>query len=230
MVKLFSKSSDKKTYSSFLIINREFVELYKMLLAFLVFANIIQRASGETCFEINNHDYSLDCINSDKTIVAELYRQCGAYKDIGDDCARYFIDTLEFCSGVFGGSACTLSYHNINLPDACAVNVTRTYCRNGYGTIEDIFATIGIVLGGLVTLCLLTSFVIHCFRSSVNEVQLELGNQGENEEREAINQATRPYGTINGNERQSSSLPGKKSEEVDGDDDEEGNLKLVSQK
>ncbi len=204
MVKLFTKPNDKRTFSPFLVINREFLEIYKMLLAGLVFLKFIQGASAETCFEINGHDYTLSCINNEKQIMSILTSDCGAYKDQGDDCARYFIDTLNFCKGVFGGSACTLDYHNIILPDECAVQKIAENCHDGYGTWQDIVATIGIVLGGLLALCCLTGYLMSVFRKPVNVVQVEMAEEDQ-AQTTPIAQSATTYGTTdqdNGNRAQ----------------------------
>jgi hypothetical protein len=181
MVKFFKQSTNDKD-PSYPIDNSsirpsQFIVLYKLTLTALVLFHFIQTTKAETCFEIDGHDYTLDCINNEKAIYNQLKSQCNAYQDGADDCARFFTSTLNFCSGVFGGSACTLDYHNLFPPSLCAINVTKNDCKNGYGTLQDILATIGISVGGAIGLCLLLCLLIRCLKRTVSEVNLELSNE-----------------------------------------------------
>lgn len=108
---------------------------------------------ASNCFKSKaGNSYTLNCISDQSDyIYSQLVKDCGAYTDGHNDCAGFFDKTLQFCSGLFGGAACELSFQDSISPDSCIVNKTASLCHNGYGTTQDVTSTIGI--GVLIFLC-----------------------------------------------------------------------------
>lgn len=126
--------------------------------------------AAEACFEKDDHDHKLITrlglnINN---IVNTLTTECHIYNDGYDDCANFFVNSKDFGKGFFGGTTCTIKYHVGNILDSCISTVLEKNCPNGYGTTEDILATIGIAIGGGLCLAGLGYFLVkYCRNRSV---------------------------------------------------------------
>ncbi len=123
------------------------------LLMVLIFAKLA--TATETCFKSKaGNSYTLNCLaDQAESIYGQLAKDCGAYTDGHNDCAGFFSKSLNFCSGLFGGAVCTLSYSDSTTPDGCIVNKTQALCQNTYGTAQDFISTIGIGIAALTFLC-----------------------------------------------------------------------------
>lgn len=142
------------------------------IVAAIWFFNQQLRAQA-ACFESKaGHDYSLHCATGEAEMLTKLQQECDIYKDGLDDCARFFVKTLDFCHGFFIQSnqsdpQCMLSYHNDMAPiDPCIERVVQNTCANRYGTISDVFITIGIVVGLVFLACTLGSVVCCRYKNS----------------------------------------------------------------
>ena len=152
----------------------DFTEVMQYILGAMYFLSLIKPANGDICFEINNQDYTLSCSRDEGKIFSLLQAGAGAYKDSADDCARYFIEELNFCHGLLAGTVCDLKYHDFNVPDPTAIDIIKANCKDGYGTSADIIITIAIAVGALlvtaITACLLVKACKTRPNQAINEV------------------------------------------------------------
>lgn len=140
------------------------------LLKYFIGMNLFSLVNaGVVCFEHDDHDHKLVTragLDID-TIVSVLKNKCGIYNDEKDDCARWFTVTVEYGKGVFGGTSCTLDYHVLGGGlDPCIDGNLKEQCPDGYGTGEDILATIGIAVAGIVVLCCVIGLLLK-YRNSL---------------------------------------------------------------
>ncbi len=130
-----------------------FTSLSKLLMFITHFAIPINAAIAESvCFIKFGSDYILTLGSARPSIDGifnKLKEICGVEQDrVKADCLGNLGKDLYFGRGTFGGSVCYLNSGDMT-PDPCVVQTIKDNCPNGYGTLEDIGATIGIIIGGL---------------------------------------------------------------------------------
>jgi hypothetical protein len=113
------------------------------------------------CFEAKDdkdnlaHDHTLSCSSEEllNTLIRKLQESCDIFQDGYDDCARWFVNVLNYGPGFFGGSRCELSYHNgLYLPNQCILDTLEKNIPTGFGTNIDILTTSLLALGGTLVL------------------------------------------------------------------------------
>ncbi len=130
----------------------------RLLTTYAVLQSLPQFAAASICFEgPNAQDYTLDCgITGQAGHLWQLLTSaCHTYQDGGDDCANWFTSTLDFGSGWFGGSTCTLTYHSFDVPNECVVQILSDNVKNGV-TLLDLTCTIFIGLIGITAITVIT--------------------------------------------------------------------------
>lgn len=134
-------------------------KLVQTILFTLTIFSLMKKSLGQACFESKEgNDYSLDCGRmGESKIVSQLFTNCGAYNDGLNDCAEFFIQSMNFGKSLFGYSICTLSTHETNSFDPCIVQTVRNDTKNNFVTDGDIWTLVGI---GTAALCVLTCLLI----------------------------------------------------------------------
>ncbi len=128
----------------------------KVMATSAVLLNMIGSADGSSCFRANNTLYQLACpLQMEDSLIAKLHDACNieVLSSCGDrHTHNIFLEKLSFGETPFGASLCEIRAHyqtDLERLNACVVDILKKNAVSGYGTLIDVMATTGIIIGGI---------------------------------------------------------------------------------
>ena len=140
-------------------------------LLFMIAANLIKAvsAAGQCFYQKDHASYEVSSFltNDDKRAATDSINNCGmtAYDcnidSISGLILREILDSLmgtiqyfSFGKGTFGGTICDVRMTSpTQIPmDDCVQTAIKSHCTDGFGTVQDLLAVVGISVGGLLIL------------------------------------------------------------------------------
>jgi hypothetical protein len=124
---------------------------FSTAMTFVIGSSMAGTADALTCMGRSGF-FMLNCGDGEEHLVQTLQNTCGVIIERSDACdTPYLAEMSHYGSGTFGGSCCELSYPAAT-PEPCVDRVLSADVGTCFGSVADIFATIGIIIGGLTCL------------------------------------------------------------------------------